>query len=60
MEWVSPAPQTGPATDFADACSPGSHLERPGGRTHSGVEARPGEMVAMVYFEGPVDFIQTG
>jgi len=36
---------------------PGSHLVQPGGVTHAEVNAGRGESVALVYFEGPIDFV---
>jgi len=36
---------------------PGSFFVQPGGAVHSEVNAGAGELVAFVYFDGPVDFI---
>jgi len=36
---------------------PGAYMVQPGGAVHSEVNAGKGEMVALVYFEGPVDFV---
>jgi len=36
---------------------PGTVAIQPGGEVHSEVNAGPGELVALVYFEGPVDFV---
>jgi quercetin dioxygenase-like cupin family protein len=42
--------------DPADAYGPGSVMVQPGGEVHAEVNAGEGEMVALVYFEGPIDF----
>lgn len=47
------------ATDSGQVCHAGSYLFQPGGGIHSEVNAGKGEMVAMVYFEGPVDFVMS-
>ena len=39
------------------AHGPGSYAIQPGGGVHAEVNAGSGEMVALVYFEGPADFI---
>jgi quercetin dioxygenase-like cupin family protein len=47
------------AQDDADSetvYGPGSYVVQPGGAVHAEVNAGAGEMVAFVYFEGPVDF----
>ena len=44
-------------TDSTRVFGPGAYVVQPGGATHSEVNAGPGEMVALVYFEGPVDFV---
>ena len=36
---------------------PGSYAVQPGGAVHSEVNAGTGDLVALVYFDGPVDFI---
>ena len=36
---------------------PGAYLVQPGGVVHSEVNAGPGDLVALVHFEGPVDFV---
>ena len=36
---------------------PGSYAVQPGGAVHSEVNAGSGELVALVYFDGPVDFV---
>ena len=36
---------------------PGSYLVQPGGDVHSEVNAGDEELVALVYFDGPVDFV---
>lgn len=38
-------------------CGPGSYAIQPGGEVHAEVNAGSGELVAFVYFEGPVDFV---
>ena len=47
----------GNAAGSTEVYGPGAYLVQPGGAVHSEVNAGPGEMVAMVYFEGPVDFV---
>ena len=44
-------------TTLTDVYGPGAYLVQPGGEVHSEVNAGKGEMVALVYFEGPVDFV---
>lgn len=41
----------------SEAYGPGSYAVQPGGAVHSGANAGNGELVALVYFDGPVDFI---
>jgi quercetin dioxygenase-like cupin family protein len=36
---------------------PGAVVVQPGGEVHSEVNAGDGEMVALVHFEGPIDFV---
>ena len=36
---------------------PGSYAVQPGGEVHAEVNAGKGELVALVYFDGPVDFM---
>jgi quercetin dioxygenase-like cupin family protein len=36
---------------------PGSYIFQPGGVTHGELNAGDGESIAMVYFDGPVDFV---
>ena len=36
---------------------PGAYLVQPGGARHSEVNAGKDKLVALVYFEGPVDFV---
>jgi quercetin dioxygenase-like cupin family protein len=45
------------ATDSTDVYAPGAYLVQPGGQTHSEVNAGDGPVVALVYFDGPVDFV---
>lgn len=40
-----------------DVYSPGAYLVQPGGAVHSEVNAGQGDLVALVHFEGPVDFV---
>ena len=40
-----------------DVYGPGAYMVQPGGAVHSEVNAGQGELVALVYFEGPVDFV---
>ena len=42
--------------DKDSALGPGSYTVQPGGEVHGELNAGPGEMVALVMFEGPVDF----
>lgn len=41
----------------SEVYGPGSYAVQPGGGVHSEVNAGTGELVALVYFDGPVDFI---
>ena len=41
----------------SEVYGPGSFAVQPGGAVHSEVNAGTGELVALVYFDGPVDFI---
>jgi quercetin dioxygenase-like cupin family protein len=36
---------------------PGALMVQPGGEVHAEVNAAEGELVALVYFEGPIDFV---
>ena len=36
---------------------PGAYMVQPGGAVHSEVNSGQGELVALVYFDGPVDFV---
>lgn len=40
-----------------DVYGPGAYLIQPGGAVHAEVNAGQGELVALVYFDGPVDFV---
>ena len=42
--------------DNTRSYGPGSYAVQPGGEVHAEVNAGTGEMVALVYFEGPIDF----
>ena len=41
----------------SEVYGPGSYALQPGGAVHSEVNAGAGELVALVYFDGPIDFI---
>lgn len=41
----------------SEVYGPGSYAVQPGGAVHAEVNAGTGEMVAFVYFDGPVDFV---
>lgn len=45
------------ATDLAEIYGPGSYLVQPGGQIHSEVNAGDGPLLALVFFEGPADFV---
>jgi hypothetical protein len=45
------------AITSTDVYGPGSYMVQPGGGIHSEVNAGHGKLVALVYFEGPVDFV---
>ena len=40
-----------------DVYGPGAYLLQPGGAVHAEVNAGQDELVAFVYFDGPVDFV---
>jgi quercetin dioxygenase-like cupin family protein len=42
---------------LSEVYGPGSYAVQPGGAVHSEVNAGKGELVALVYFDGPIDFI---
>ena len=44
-------------TDFPTVYGPGSYVVQPGGQTHAEVNAGDGALLALVFFEGPVDFV---
>ena len=44
-------------SDSPRTYNPGTYMVQPGGEVHSEVNAGKGPMVALVYFEGPVDFV---
>jgi hypothetical protein len=46
-------------TDFDKVFGPGAYMVQPGGQTHSEVSAGSEPVVALVFFEGPVDFVPT-
>ena len=41
----------------SEVYGPGSYAVQPGNAIHSEINAGSGELVAMVYFDGPVDFV---
>ena len=41
----------------SEVFGPGSYAVQPGGAVHTEVNAGNGDLVALVYFDGPVDFI---
>jgi len=41
----------------SDVFGPGSYVLQPGGAVHGEINAGDGEMIALVYFDGPVDFV---
>jgi quercetin dioxygenase-like cupin family protein len=41
----------------SEVFNPGSYVVQPGGEVHAEVNAGEGEMVALVHFEGPIDFV---
>jgi quercetin dioxygenase-like cupin family protein len=45
------------SSDSETVYGPGAALVQPGGAVHSEVNAGEGELVALVYFEGPADFV---
>ena len=54
-EFRSRSPEGGPESERV--LGPGSYIVQPGGGTHAEVNAGTGESLAMVYFDGPVDFV---
>lgn len=44
-------------TDSERVLGPGSYIVQPGGITHAELNAGSGELLAMVYFDGPLDFV---
>jgi quercetin dioxygenase-like cupin family protein len=47
----------GENADSAPVYGPGAVMVQPGGEVHAEANPGEGEMVALVYFEGPVDFV---
>lgn len=45
------------AEDFTELFGPGAYIVQPGGHTHSEVCAGSEPVLALVFFEGPVDFV---
>lgn len=41
----------------SEVYGPGSYAVQPGGAVHAEVNAGAGELVALVYFDGPIDFV---
>lgn len=54
-EFSSRSPEGGP--DSERVLGPGSYIVQPGGVTHAEINAGTGESLAMVYFDGPLDFV---
>jgi quercetin dioxygenase-like cupin family protein len=54
-EFSSRSPEGGP--DSERVFLPGSYIVQPGGVTHAEINSGDGELLAMVYFDGPVDFV---
>lgn len=55
-EFSSRSPEGGP--DSERVLGPGSYLVQPGGVIHAEINAGAGELLSMVYFDGPVNFVQ--
>ena len=47
------------SSDSTTTFGPGSYAVQPGGGVHREINAGPGELVAFVYFDGPIDFVPT-
>lgn len=45
------------ATDITEVYGPGCYLVQPGGQPHAEVNAGDQPLLALVYFEGPPDFV---
>jgi len=54
-EFSSRSPEGGP--DSERVLEPGSYVVQPGGVIHAEINAGAGELLAVVYFDGPVDFV---
>ncbi len=54
-EFRSRSPEGGQESERV--LGPGSYILQPGGVTHAELNAGSGESLAMVYFDGPVDFV---
>ena len=48
------------ASDSTTVYGPGSYVVQPGGVVHREVNAGKGDLVALVYFDGPIDFVPLG
>jgi len=48
------------SSDSTKVYGPGACMVQPGGAVHSEVNAGKGDLLALVYFEGPVDFVMAG
>lgn len=46
-----------PATDFAGPYGPGAVAVQPGGQVHAEANVGEGTLLALVVFDGPVDFV---
>lgn len=55
-EFSSRSPEGGP--DSERVLGPGSYVVQPGGVIHAEINAGAGELLSMVYFDGPVNFVQ--
>lgn len=54
----SHSPEGGPESERV--LGPGSYILQPGGVVHAEENAGSGESIAMVHFDGPVDFVPAG
>ena len=54
-EFSSRSPEGGP--DSIRVLGPGAYVVQPGGVIHAEINAGPNELLSMVYFNGPVDYV---
>ena len=54
-EFSSRSPEGGPESERV--LGPASYIIQPGGAIHAEINAGAGELLAMVYFDGPVDYV---